>query len=170
MTVDFLLNCWWNSLVHRYCQPRVGTESGGMGLYLQENDDARLFLLRAHLSFSAGVNSWGCWPLVSNSIGPSFLLPLWVAGPLGFHPLSILPMTSHVVILGNSHLQVVSSRFLFSNASKDLPLLSRVGLRCVLCCQSVPQIQMLNSLAQLTLPVEGFLQSGVSILQTFNLI
>lgn len=148
----------------------MDTELGGVGLYLQENDEAHLLLLSAHLSFSAGVNSWGCWPLVPNSIGHSFLLPLWVAGPLGFHPLSILPMTSHMVMLGNSHLQAVSSRFLFSNASKDLPLLSRVGLRYILCCQSTPQIQMLNSLSQLTLPVEGFLQSGVSIPHTLNLI
>lgn len=40
-------------------------------------------------------------------------------------------------------------------------------MRCILCCQSAPQI--LNSLAQLTLPMEGFLQSGVPIPQTLNL-
>lgn len=101
---------------------------GGVGLYLQERDAAYLLLLSAHLSsLSAGGNSWGCRPVVSNSIRLSFLLPLGVASPLGCHPLFILPMTSHMVRLGNSHPWAVSSKFLSSNVSRDVSLLSGAG-------------------------------------------
>lgn len=100
----------------------------------------------------------------------TFLLAALMGSRATGFPPSFYPTYDHVVMLGNSHLQAVSSRFLFSNASKDLPLLSRVGLRYILCCQSTPQIQMLNNLSQLTLPVEGFLQSRVSIPHTLNLI
>lgn len=61
-----------------------------------------------------------CWTLLLAACGGSKAI-------LGCHSFSVLPMTSHVVRLGNSHPQAVTSRFLPSNTSKDMPLLSRAG-------------------------------------------
>lgn len=96
--------------------------SWGCRLYLQGSNEACLFLLSVHLSsLSAGGSSWG--PLVQNSTGPSYLLLLEVARPLGGH----LFLSCLLPRPGNLHPQAVTSRLLSRNASKDVPLLSGAG-------------------------------------------
>lgn len=84
-----------NSLVHRCCQPRVGAGNDWLlshrGGIVSPGKRKGMSLLGAHLSsLSESGSSWGCWPLVPSSIGPSFLLPLKVARPLSCHSLSVL--------------------------------------------------------------------------------
>lgn len=162
-----------NSLVHRCCQPNVGAGNDcRVGEYKSIPSGKGCSVpLTSESSLSADGDSWGSWLYPSNSPRPSFLLPLEIASPLSCHPLFILlPMTSHMVRLGNSHPWAVTSKFLSSNASRDVPLLSGAGRLSLFYAVSQHQRYIgLYSPAQLRLPVGDFLQSGVPIPQMLTL-